>query len=365
MTTGLDLSKLFDDKIDNSYSDYVSAPKKQRAFDNAFLRIIENKYRGMDTQKEFDELSELIVIDKEFDINNNRFRTVDVPVSSVVTGATTTFNFGAEHNLIVGDTFVVADTIGGTSVNGTFTVAASPTPTQVTSTTTLTSGAVTANTGSVSYNKMLPDYLHLLAMKCRMYTNTAGEDVYRMYNGTPGTIEFFRPIPLRDGERILVTELGANMDLPLVDTEAYVQRVSEFKYKLYSDEHLLTPVQVQGIYSTGTVVKEIEYSYGKYYPSDRRISHLGLPTIEEPKYNQSENFFKVFPTEHKCDKVTVDYVSLPDINISVTDTVLDLENFYSQTLLYRLTDEAVKMFYQETRDPNQYMVAGKEMIDNP
>ena len=68
MVTGLDLSKLFEDKIDNSYSDYVSAPKKQRAFDNAFLRIIENKYRGMDTQKEFDELSELIVIDKEFDI---------------------------------------------------------------------------------------------------------------------------------------------------------------------------------------------------------------------------------------------------------------------------------------------------------
>jgi hypothetical protein len=61
MVTGLDLSKLFEDKIDNSYSDYVSDAKMQRAFDNAFLRIIENKYRGMDTQKEFDELSELMV----------------------------------------------------------------------------------------------------------------------------------------------------------------------------------------------------------------------------------------------------------------------------------------------------------------
>jgi len=364
MTTGLDLSKLFDDKIDNSYSDYVSAAKKQRAFDNAFLRIIENKYRGMDTQKEFDELSELIVIDKEFNINNNRFRTVDVPVSSVVTGATTTFNFGAEHNLIVGDTFVVADTIGGTSVNGTFTVAAAPTPTQVTSTTTLTSGVVTDNTGSVSYNKMLSDYLHLLAMKCRMYTNAAGDDVYRMYAGNPGIIEFFTPVTLRDGERIIFSEMPLNMGVSQYD-EAYLKRVSEFKYKLYSDEHLITPIEINGAYSSGAAVKEIEYSYGKYYPSDRRISHLGLPTIEEPKYNQSENFFKVFPSEHKCDKVTVDYVSLPAINITVTDTVLDLENFYSQTLLYRLTDEAVKMFYQETRDPNQYMVADKEMIDNP
>jgi len=364
MTTGLDLSKLFDDKIDNSYSDYVSVAKKQRAFDNAFLRIIENKYRGMDTQKEFDELSELIVIDKEFEINNNRFRTVSVPVSSVVTGPTTTFNFGAEHNLIVGDTFVVSDTVGGTDVNDTFVVATAPTDTQVTATST-TSGTVTNNTGSASYGKMLPDYLHLLAMKCRMYTNGAGDDVYRMYVGTPGTIEFFTPVSLRNGERILVTELGANMSSPAVGTEAYVKRVSEFKYELYSDEHLTTGVQVQGVYSSGTVVKEIEYEYGKYYPSDRRISDLGLPTIEKPKYNQSENFFKIFPSEHKCDKVTVDYVSKPAIDITVTDTVLDLENFYSKTLLYRLTDEAVKMFYQETRDPNQYMVADKEMVDNP
>ena len=365
MTTGADLSKLFDDKIDNSYSDYVSADKKQRAFDNAFLRVIENKYRGMDTQKEFDELSELIVIDKEFEINNNRFRTTPVPVSSVVTGATTTFNFGADHNLLVGDTFVVSDTVGGTNVNETFVVATAPTPTRVTSTTIFTSGTVTANTGSASYSKMLPDYLHLLAMKCRMYTNAAGDDVYRMYVGTTGVIEFFRPVSLRNGDRILFSEMASSITAPLVSSEAYLKRISEFKYELYSDEHLITPIAIAGTYTSGTAVKEIEYEYGKYYPSDRRISNLGLPTISEPKYNQSENFFKVFPSEHKCDKVKVDYVSLPAINISVIDTLLDLENFYSKTLLYRLTDEAVKMFYQETRDPNQYMVADKEMVDNP
>lgn len=375
MTTGLDLSKLFDDKIDNSYSDYVSAPKKQRAFDNAFLRIIENKYRGMDTQKEFDELSELIVIDKEFDINNNRFRTTPAPIFFILFGATTVITFLAEHNLEPGDTFSVQNaTFGGVpvaAINTTHVVAPVTTPNydpnfSVELVTPIPVGTQYDNfTGEAIYDKMLSDYLHLLAMKCRMYTNAAGEDVYRMYNGTPGTIEFFRPIPLRDGERILVTELGANMDLPLVDTEAYVQRVSEFKYKLYSDEHLLTPVQVQGIYSTGTVIKEIEYSYGKYYPSDRRISHLGLPTIEEPKYNQSQNFFKVFPSEHTCDKVKVDYVKTPPVTILVGDTTQDLELYYSDTLMNRLTDEAVKMFYQQVRDPNQYTIADREMIDNP
>lgn len=375
MTTGLDLSKLFDDKIDNSYSDYVSAPKKQRAFDNAFLRIIENKYRGMDTQKEFDELSELIVIDKEFDINNNRFRTTPVPLYFIVFGTPTVITFLAEHNLEPGDTFRVQNaTFGGVpvaAINTTHVVATPPaTPTydpnySVELVTPIPLGTnYDQFTGEVIYDKMLSDYLHLLAMKCRMYTNAAGEDVYRMYAGNPGIIEFFTPVTLRDGERIIFSEMPLNMGVSQYD-EAYLKRVSEFKYKLYSDEHLITPIEINGAYSNGAAVKEIEYSYGKYYPSDRRISHLGLPTIEEPKYNQSENFFKVFPSEHKCDKVTVDYVSKQAIDITVTDTTINLENFYSRALLYRLTDEAVKMFYQETRDPNQYTIADREMIDNP
>jgi hypothetical protein len=376
MTTGLDLSKLFDDKIDNSYSDYVSAPKKQRAFDNAFLRIIENKYRGMDTQKEFDELSELIVIDKEFNINNNRFRTTPAPIFIIQFGTPTVITFFAEHNLEPGDTFRVQNAtfggIGVAAINTTHVVATPPaTPAydpnfSVELVTPIPVGTnYDQSTGEVIYDKMLPDYLHLLAMKCRMYTNAVGDDVYRMYVGSPGVIEFFRPVSLRNGDRILFSEMASSITAPLVSSEAYLKRISEFKYELYSDEHLITPIAIAGTYTSGTAVKEIEYEYGKYYPSDRRISNLGLPTISEPKYNQSENFFKVFPSEHKCDKVKVDYVSLPAINISVSDTLLDLENFYSKTLLYRLTDEAVKMFYQETRDPNQYTIADREMVDNP
>jgi len=372
MTTGLDLSKLFDDKIDNSYSDYVSAPKKQRAFDNAFLRIIENKYRGMDTQKEFDELSELIVIDKEFDINNNRFRTKPIQVDYIFFGTPTFITFLSEHNMVVGDSFTISGiTSAGSTIvgypNGNYTVTSlTPSNLAVQVNPVITTPIpYDENTGSaIVTNKMLPDYLHLLAMKCRMYTNAAGEDVYRMYAGNPGIIEFFTPVTLRDGERIIFSEMPLNMGVSQYD-EAYLKRVSEFKYKLYSDEHLITPIEINGAYSNGAAVKEIEYSYGKYYPSDRRISRLGLPTIEEPKYNQSDNFFKVFPSEHKCDKVKVDYIRRPTIVINVTDTILDLENFYSETLMNRLTDEAVKMFYQQVRDPNQYTIADREMIDNP
>ena len=165
MVTGLDLKRLFEDKIDNSYSDYVSDPKMQRAFDNAFLRVIENKYRGLDTQKEFDELSELMVIDRNIIVNNNRFRTKPIPLASV-TG--TTFTFSAEHNLIAGNEFIVQDT-GTTNDGQTFTVASITNTIEVEATT----GGVTvvSNTGSiVSSDIMLEDYLHVLAMKVDMYS---------------------------------------------------------------------------------------------------------------------------------------------------------------------------------------------------
>jgi hypothetical protein len=63
--------------------------------------------------------------------------------------------------------------------------------------------------------------------------------------------------------------------------------------------------------------------------------------------------------------VSVDYIRKPSVEIRVDDNVQDLTLYYSETLLNRLTDEAVKMFYQEVRDPNQYQVADREMLDNP
>ena len=374
MVTGLDLSKLFEDKIDNSYSDYVSDAKMQRAFDNAFLRIIENKYRGMDTQKEFDELSELMVIDKRLLINNDRFRTVAVPIASVTTGLlTTTFTFAAEHNLVEDDTFTVSDVSGTpTGVNQLHTVTAvSITSDTVITLATASTGTATANTGSattqhLSTDSMLPDYLHVLAIKSYMYdTSTDGYSLYKVQAGTPGIVEFFRPNKIRSGDYVHSVELSGT------NPQAFVilKQINEFKYEIYnaSDRTMNTPitVPVAPTNPSAYVLRPVEENWAKYLQSDRRISQSGKPTVNEPRFNQHKNFILMHPQNASCPAVDVDYIRKPEVVIDVIDNVRDLNLFYSETLLNRLTDEAVKMFYQEVRDPNQYQIADREMLDNP
>ena len=372
MVTGLDLSKLFEDKIDNSYSDYVSDAKMQRAFDNAFLRIIENKYRGMDTQKEFDELSELMVIDKRLLINNDRFRTVAVPIASVdTTPPTTTFTFAAEHNLVEGDTFTVSDVLGTlTGVNATHTVTAlSIASDTVITLATASTGTATANTGSattqhLSTDSMLPDYLHVLAIKSYMYdTSKDGYSLYKVEAGTPGVVEFFRPNKIRSGDYVHSTDLSG----PNPQQFIILKRINEFKYEIYdaSDRTMNTPITVAPTNPSGFVVRPVEENWAKYLQSDRRISKSGQPTVDEPRFNQHKNFILMHPQNASCPAVDIDYIRKPEVVIDVTDDVRDLNLFYSETLLNRLTDEAVKMFYQEVRDPNQYQIADREMIDNP
>jgi len=370
MVTGLDLSKLFDDKIDNSYSDYVSVAKKQRAFDNAFLRVIENKYRGMDTQKEFDELSELMVIDKSVFLNYNRFRTTPVPVSSVTIGTPTVFTFGAEHNLAEGDTFVVSGVSGtSTGINQTHTVPVGgvTSPTVITLQTTST-GTATSNTGSAltsisQGDTMLGDYLHVLAIKCYMYDYDDSVPVYKAYAGTPGVLEFFRPIKARSKDYVHGSTFSGQVGF------VTLKQINEFKYEIYqaafpssfSTPITLTQAQANGINS----VEQVEENWAKYIQSDRRISKSGEPTIDEPRFNQHKNFILIHPQSAVCPLVSVDYIRKPSVEIRVDDNIQDLTLFYSETLLNRLTDEAVKMFYQEVRDPNQYQIADREMIDNP
>jgi hypothetical protein len=374
MVTGLDLKRLFEDKIDNSYSDYVSDPKMQRAFDNAFLRIIENKYRGMDTQKEFDELSELMVIDKRLLINNDRFRTVAVPIASVTIGLlTTTFKFAAEHNLVEGDTFTVSDVLGTpTGVNETHTVTAvSIISDTVIELATASTGTATANTGSattqhLSTDSMLPDYLHVLAIKSYMYdTSKDGYSPYKVQAGTPGVVEFFRPNKIRSGDYVHSADLsGTNPQQFII-----LKRINEFKYEIYnaSDRTMNTPITVPVAPTnlSDFVLRPVEENWAKYLQSDRRISQSGKPTVNEPRFNQHKNFILMHPQNASCPAVDVDYIRKPEVVIDVTDNVRDLSLFYSETLLNRLTDEAVKMFYQEVRDPNQYQVADREMLDNP
>jgi hypothetical protein len=307
MVTGLDLKRLFEDKIDNSYSDYVSDPKMQRAFDNAFLRVIENKYRGLDTQKEFDELSELMVIDRNIIVNNNRFRTKPIPLASV-TG--TTFTFSAEHNLIAGDTFTVQET--GTANDGlTFTVASITTVSVVE--TTVVGVPVTQNMGSViSEDVMLEDYLHLLAMKIDMYSVLTKMTPILCIRYTLEHLLLSSSLDPQTSEALTGCH-GIILNNP--SGTAYVKQISEFKYEIYSDKDLLVPFTVLNAPSTLPTVRasKVHSNWAKYLQSDRRISSLVSQLLTSQGSIRIKTSF-LFIRNKITFSVSVDYIRKPEYN---------------------------------------------------
>jgi hypothetical protein len=69
-TTGLDISKEFDLKIDKSYSQYLDPVKKKRLLNQTLLEIIENKNRVNDEQQYYDELNRLTKTSDEFTLDS-------------------------------------------------------------------------------------------------------------------------------------------------------------------------------------------------------------------------------------------------------------------------------------------------------
>jgi hypothetical protein len=63
--------------------------------------------------------------------------------------------------------------------------------------------------------------------------------------------------------------------------------------------------------------------------------------------------------------ISIDYVSVPPIDISVADTTIDLKTYYSQKFLYRLMDECVLNFGAQTKDYQTKQSAMQDTINNP
>jgi hypothetical protein len=77
--TGLEFSNVYDLKVDKAYSGFLSPVKKNRLFKEALVLAIETKYKDLQSQKTYDEISNLI-----------KTNQVKVPVSNQVSVITST-----------------------------------------------------------------------------------------------------------------------------------------------------------------------------------------------------------------------------------------------------------------------------------
>ncbi len=106
-----------------------------------------------------------------------------------------------------------------------------------------------------------------------------------------------------------------------------------------------------------------------YKRSDRKFSSLHSATVFSPKYEQSFNDTFTVPNALILDpapyKIKFDYVMKPDLTIDVENDATDLLLYYNEKFIYRLIDECVLTFAEETRDPQNRQIMAQTIVDNP
>lgn len=368
-TTGQDLKKEFYQAIDKAYSNYLDIAKLNTLFFRTFINLAEIKYRSLNTQKEYDEITSLIRSDKVYELNNNRIYTKPQQISSFTfTPTTATIKTVFAHNVIVGDIVTFDNVSGITGLSVSYPVASIVNTNTFTITAAGLAGTYTPLSGTFTTPKMIPDYTHLLTVRCRFVDQVKFKDV-RVVNATNGSrliVQLNKRTNLRNSDQITIQGVIGNT---AANGTFFVSILSDFKVQLFNDENLLSPVTGNGDYIEGGVIKKMAYNYATQITPFEKISFFSTPTIDFPAFEISDNFIKFSPTNLLCDEITIDYASIdtetPIVRIDLNDNILNLENFYPKKFLVRLVEEAALLFNKDARDLQQYQAQRAEIIDNP
>ena len=359
------MSRLLDEQVDKAYSGYLDPAKKNRLFNKAFTEVVEKKYRGLDTQQEYDELSNLIKIDRPFSPRNSFIATSPYLITSLsynpVNGVTT-ITTGTSHLIEVNDTIEVSDIAGFTpSLNGSYLVTL-VTPTTITFTAQLgVTGTYVANSGRVVGGPMIRDYHHFLSARCNYLISDRyiNANIVAAGNLAPVVIKTKQKTDLRTGQRVSITGVNGNT---AANGVFFIKRYSYDTFALYQDETFTTPVVGNGTYVNGGQIGSFLRRMVTQLTPDSKGAPINRPNNFFPSYQVTDNklFFTPIPQG-----VFIDYMADIQYKIDVNDGILDLTLFYPEKLLYRLVNDAARQFNLESRDLSQYNAQASETMQNP
>jgi hypothetical protein len=360
MTTGAEFYRLFSNSIDMPYSGYLSEIPATRLAKDALFRILELKYEGLKTQKQYDELTSLIALDEQRTVRSNRVYTSPIPISNfTLAGVITTSQV---HQLQVGDTITLSDVSGfSASVNGSYVVITVPSTTSFTITMPAVTGLWTAGTGSVTTAFMYADMMHPFTMK----TTVLDGPVYQVANAAGGSapyIAFSRPNPIRENSLVRIT---STTGLSGLDGDFYLRTRGLNSYYLYTDADFTSVPVVTGAYAGGSLARLIVSEYAEKLDSDRRIADSYTPTVWRPKYGVDTAGLNLYPQDRTFSTVVCDYMKKPAVFIDCENTTVDLELHYPFRILSRIKDEMVKMYYSRMRELQSMQAAAADEQANP
>jgi len=360
MTTGAEFYRMFSNSVDMTYGGYVDTAKATRLAKDAMFRVLELKYQGLKSQKQYDELTSLIVLDESRNVRGNRIYTSPLPISGFTTAGLVTTS--QPHQAVVGDIVTIEGVQGFTSsVNGTYTVVTAPTSTTFTVAVPPVTGTWTQGTGSVTTTFMYSDMMHPFTVKLTLI----GKDFYTVSNAAGGAapyIAFGRPNMLRENSYVRIT---STTGLSGMDGDFYLRKRGMNSFYLHTDQDLTQVPTVTGAYAGGAIVRLIISEFAEKLDSDRRIADSYTPNEWRPKYGVDNVGLNLYPQERTFTSASSDYMRKPEVDINCADANEDLELYYPYKLLTRIKDEMVKMYYDRMRELQSSQVAAIDSQMNP
>jgi len=365
--TGQDISRIFNTKIDKSYSGFINNVKQNDILAEALTSAILDGYRALQKEETFSDMSNMIKTNKVFFVNNNQIYLWFLDISNVTfVGLTVTVTTRLPHNLAIGDNVTFQNIAGFTSatINGTaHTILTAPTSNTFTFTIAAITGTYTANTGQLiqhqlsGVDKLIPDMNYLLASRQKFYQKINAK-VTGASNTQPIVITIDKRNNLKTGDFInqsgFVNITNANGDF-------YIKKLNSYKYELYRDKDLTIPVSGNGTFQGLAEINRIFYKVATPVFSSTKIDSFEQASASNPKFERGDGLIKFHPLDKTCQEVSLDYVTLPPVVIDVTNATIDLEDTYAPEFLYYVLDKAVNLFAQYYKDTELYNTSSIEL----
>lgn len=369
MITGAELYQKFQQNIGKPYTGYYDVAKANRAYKEAYPFVIQDIYNNrLERQNEWDEMSYLVALNQARVPTANKVFHRPIPITSVTyVGSIITIGTEIEHNLVPGDTFTPLN-IDGTltfvaDLNGTLQTVATivDSSTFTYDNTIVPTGAHTAGTGELRVTKSYWDYSHLLYAQLR-FIQPSTYAIVDATNSSPIRISFAVRNSLRSGSRVRITGALGNTN---ANGDWYLKQLNEKLYGLYSDENFQVPSVGNAAYTGGASLSLISEREMKPKFYDQKGAIYGFPTPNSPYFQQGLLQFYLYPLSIPCERMTLDYIRRPPIEIDCGDNNIDFERYYPEFFLDKVAFEAARKFGFNQRDGALVTGMTEEIIENP
>jgi hypothetical protein len=360
--TGAEFKAKFELAWDKPYSTYYDDTELNRLANYSLYNIVERDYRSLTTQKQYDEITNLIKTAVPVTLRDNLFHTSYLPIINVTeAGDTVTVTTGRPHYLDAGDSVTVSDVAGGTVtlINGTFTVLSTP------SSTTFTYSSVgsaiiayAAGSGKVQTSGfMLTDYYHYFAIKA-IVPSAYSASVTNIVQNDAG---FYADVTcpnhnLRTGDTFTLSGVSgfSNANGTYAPTQYTIRNKNVIR---------LTNITLLGTYSSGGAVTVVLSEWCTPYISDQKINTLNTPSVYNPRVETQQGTLRFYPTA--VSSVQVDYMSTVPYAIDVTREDDNLLLYYSNKFLDIIITELVIQASASSRDFEFFQVENVNQSQNP